>query len=72
MPLSPVMYILGILLSLLAMAMLIPAGLDFYDGHENWSGFFGSAAITMFFGFGLLLSTRLNDTDNINLRQAFC
>jgi trk system potassium uptake protein TrkH len=71
MPLSPVMYILGILLSLLAVAMLIPAGLDFYDGHENWAGFLGSSAITLFFGFGLLLSTRLNDTGNINLRQAF-
>ena len=56
MPLSPVMYILGILLSLLAVAMLIPAGLDFYDGHENWAGFLGSSAITLFFGFGLLLS----------------
>jgi Trk-type K+ transport system membrane component len=60
MPLNPVLYILGILLSLLALAMLIPAGLDFYDGHDNWSAFLAAASITMFFGLGLLLSTRLD------------
>jgi len=71
MPLNPVLYILGILLSLLSVAMLIPAGLDFYDGHANWTAFLAAASITMFFGLGLLLSTRLDGMDSINLRQAF-
>ena len=71
MPLNPVLYILGILLSLLAVAMLIPAGFDFYDAHSNWKAFVAASAITMFFGFGFLLATRHDNMTSINLRQAF-
>lgn len=71
MPLSPVFHILGILLSLLAMAMIIPAGVDFFSGHDNWQAFIAASAITVFFGFGMFLSTRFHKHRQLGLRQAF-
>lgn len=71
MPLSPVLHILGMLLSLLAAAMIIPAGVDYVYGYADWTAFLAASAITLFFGFGLLLSTRLRVNENIGLRQAF-
>lgn len=71
MPLSPVFHILGILLSLLAGAMIIPALVDYVYGYADWTAFLAASAITLFFGFGLLLSTRLRADDQLGLRQAF-
>ncbi|MCE2517165.1 MAG: TrkH family potassium uptake protein [Alphaproteobacteria bacterium] len=71
MPLSPVFHILGMLLSLLAGAMIIPAGVDFVLGYEDWTAFLAASAITLFFGFGLLLSTRIRADEHLGLRQAF-
>lgn len=59
------------LLSLLAAAMIIPAGVDYVYGYADWTAFLAASAITLFFGFGLLLSTRLRVNENIGLRQAF-
>jgi trk system potassium uptake protein TrkH len=71
MPLSPVFHILGMLLSLLACAMAVPALVDYVLGHNNWTAFLAAAAITLFFGFGLRLSTRLRADEPLGLRQAF-
>ena len=71
MPLSPVLHILGMLLSLLAGAMTIPAAVDYVYGYEDWSAFMAASAVTLFFGFGLLLSTRIRANENMGLRQAF-
>lgn len=71
MPLSPVFHILGILLSLLAAAMVIPAAVDYVYGYPDWTGFLVAGAITLFFGFGLLLSTRVTSEEKFGLRQAF-
>ena len=57
MTLSPVFHILGLLLSLLAGAMVIPAIVDYTMGHPDWTAFLAASAITLFFGFGLMLST---------------
>ena len=67
---GPVLHILGLLLSLLAAAMVIPALVDLYFGNPDWIAFIGAAAITSFFGIGLMLSTRRQDT-TMELRQAF-
>lgn len=69
--LSPVFHILGLLLSLLAGAMVIPAIVDYTMGYDDWTAFLAASAITLFFGFGLLLSTRLRADENLGLRQAF-
>ena len=71
MPLSPCLHILGMLLSLLAGAMTIPAAVDYVYGYEDWSAFIAASAITLFFGFGLLLSTRIRANEHMGLRQAF-
>ena len=69
--LSPVFHILGLLLSLLAGAMVIPAIVDYTMGYDDWTAFLAASAITLFFGFGLLLSTRLRADEHLGLRQAF-
>jgi trk system potassium uptake protein TrkH len=46
MPLSPVFHILGILLSLLAATMVIPAAVDYFYGHQEWSAFIAAGLIT--------------------------
>jgi len=69
--LSPDFHILGLLLSLLAGAMVIPAIVDYTMGYDDWTAFLAASAITLFFGFGLLLSTRLRADENLGLRQAF-
>ena len=71
MPLAPVFHILGILLSMLAATMVIPAVVDYASGHPDWTAFLAASAITLFFGFGLLLATRLRADENLGLRQAF-
>ncbi len=71
MPLSPVFHILGLLLSLLAGAMLVPCVVDLLLGHSDWVAFLAASAITLFFGFGLMLATRLNAGGHLDLRQAF-
>ena len=37
-------------------AMTIPLAVDYVYGYEDWSAFMAASAITLFFGFGLLLS----------------
>ena len=71
MPLSPVFHILGILISMLAGVMLIPALVDYVSGYPGWSAFLVASAITLFFGFGLLLSTHHKKDETLGLRQAF-
>ncbi len=71
MPLSPVLHILGMLLSLLAGAMLVPAVVDYILGYNDWTAFLAASTITLFVGFGLLLSTRIRADETLGLRQAF-
>ncbi|MCG8624581.1 MAG: TrkH family potassium uptake protein [Proteobacteria bacterium] len=72
MALNPVLHILGILLSVLAATMLIPTAVDYYYGNADWQAFLVSFAITLFFGLGLLLSTRLRHSEtSFGLKQAF-
>ena len=71
MRLNPVFHILGTLISILAGVMLIPALIDYVNDVPNWLAFVVAAAITLFFGIGVLLSTRADEGGAIGLRQAF-
>src|SRR5919112_1732156 len=51
-----VLYAVGWLLVVLALAMLVPAAVDAAQGEPEWRAFTGSAAITLFFGTLLVLS----------------
>lgn len=66
----PVLFISGILMSTLAVAMFIPAAADLAVGNQEWQVFATGAALTLFIGVMLALTTR-SDVRNLSLRQAF-
>lgn len=68
--LRPVFFIIGVLLSILAAAMLLPALVDIATGHPDWPVFLASAAVTMFVGGALTLTNKVGAL-TLNLRQAF-
>jgi trk system potassium uptake protein TrkH len=68
---GPVLFIIGLLMSLLAVAMGLPAIADLATGNPDWQVFAGSAAVSLFVGVGLMLTTRTGMHTHLNLRQAF-
>jgi len=68
--LRPVVFILGILLSVLALAMLVPVAADLAVGHPDWEVFLASAAVTLFVSVSMILTTR-GGRRGFNIRQAF-
>lgn len=66
----PILFVLGLLLSVLAAAMLVPAAVDLAAGNEDWQVFGASAAVTLFVGVALAITSRGTPTD-LNVRQAF-
>lgn len=68
---GPVLFIIGLLMSLLALAMGLPAVADLATGNPDWQVFAGSAAVSLFVGVGLMLTTRTGTHTNLSLRQAF-
>ena len=68
--LRPVVFIIGILLTILAVAMIIPAIVDIAVGHSDWQVFAASAALTFFVGVLMALTTRAG-WGAFTLRQAF-
>lgn len=66
----PLLFIIGILLSTLAVAMTLPAAADLLVANPDWRVFASAAALTLFIGVALILSTRSSNR-RINLRQAF-
>ncbi|NKB58258.1 MAG: potassium transporter TrkH [Alphaproteobacteria bacterium] len=57
-------------MSTLAVAMFLPAAADLAVGNEEWQVFATGAALTLFIGVMLVLTTRSN-IRNLSLRQAF-
>ena len=68
---TPVLNILGILLTLLAATMVVPMIADLATGSSNWQAFAISALITGFMGIGLWLAHNGQTDFDIGLRQAF-
>ena len=68
--LRPVLFIIGILLAILATAMVIPAIADAAAGHPDWQVFAAAALLTLFVGVSLILTTR-SGWKGFTLRQAF-
>ena len=68
--LRPIAFILGILLTILAVAMLIPALIDALIGHPDWQVFLVAFLVTAFIGITLALTSRSGWT-GFTLRQAF-
>ena len=68
--LRPVAFIIGILLAVLAAAMLVPASMDLIVGHADWQVFLASSAVTLFVAVSMILTTR-SAVQGFNIRQAF-
>ena len=68
--LRPVLFVNGILISILATAMMIPAIVDAAVGHNDWLVFAAAAAVTLFVGVSIILTTR-SPLTRFSLRQAF-
>ena len=66
----PITFVIGILLSILAAAMVLPALVDIAYGHGDWAVFLASSAFTLFFGLILILGSRSSGF-TLKLRQAF-
>lgn len=67
----PILHICGMLLIVMAAAMLIPALADIASSNPDWMVFAASAAVTLFLGGSLLLATRTGRTIELSRRQAF-
>ncbi len=66
----PIAFVLGILLCILAAAMLLPALFDLAVDNPDWQVFAASAAATLFVGTALVITSRGNPFD-LKVRQAF-
>ncbi len=66
----PVLFIVGMLLSILSIAMCIPALVDLTAGHPDWQVFGTSAGLTLFVGVALILTNRVS-VARFTVRQAF-
>ncbi len=65
----PILMVIGVLLSTLGCAMMVPAVIDLAASNDDWRVFTASAIITLMVGASLWLSTR-GSHGRINLRQA--
>ena len=66
----PILFVAGMLLTALAVAMLIPTIAEASAGDQDWLIFLTSAAVTLFIGIGLILAN-YQDTLELSIREAF-
>ena len=66
----PIVFVLGVLLSIVAVAMTLPAVVDAASGHPDWQVFAASALLTLFVGVAMILTSRAG-WQGFSLRQAF-
>jgi len=68
--LRPVLFVIGVLLTTLAVGMAVPAIVDLINAHDDWRVFAISAAVTLFVGVSLMLTHAAGGT-RLSIRQAF-
>ncbi len=71
MDLRPVLYVVGIMLSTLAVSMCFPMFADLYAGNKDWKFFFICILFTLFIGSALTLTNRSKTGFDLSLKQAF-
>jgi trk system potassium uptake protein TrkH len=67
----PVLFVVGVLLMALGVAMLIPAAVDIASEDVDWRVFAVSSMATIFVGGSLVLSMRGTNDRRLGLREAF-
>lgn len=70
MDLRPVLFVIGLFLSIMSVSMVLPMLADLYSGHNDWKVFFLCIIVTAFFGGSLILSNT-GYQFKFNIRQAF-
>ncbi len=70
MNLRPVLYAIGVVLSVLSVSMVLPMLVDVYTGHSSWRTFLQCIIVTAFFGGSLVLANSGRNF-KINLKQTF-
>ena len=68
--LRPALFVIGILLTTLSVAMLAPFAVDVVDGNPDWQVFAGAGLLTLFVG-GVLVLTNRSPARRLSIRQAF-
>lgn len=68
--LRPALFVIGILLTTLSVAMLAPFAVDIVDGNPDWQVFAGAGLLTLFVG-GVLVLTNRSPVRRLSIRQAF-
>ena len=66
----PVLFVVGILLITLSLAMALPAIADAVTGNPHWRVFLAASVFTLFIGTCLVLSNRMREP-RLTVRQAF-
>ena len=66
----PIFQVVGLLLTTLGCAMMLPALVDLMLGHADWLAFAASSLFTLFVGIGLWATSR-GSTAPLGIRQAF-
>ncbi len=66
----PALFVIGILLTTLSVAMLAPFAVDVVDGNPDWQVFAGAGLLTLFVG-GVLVLTNRSPARRLSIRQAF-
>lgn len=67
----PILLALGLMVCLVAVAMILPAAIDYADGHSNWHAFAISAMFSLFIGVLLILFAYDNRHVRAGVRDAF-
>ena len=67
---QPILMISGYFISVLGLAMLVPAGVDIYYTQTNWSDFVTASIISLFIGLSLFLANN-NKIQNITQQQGY-
>ena len=69
--LRPVLFVSGVLICVLAGAMLAPALVDYIDNDEDWLVFVASAAICLFIGLSLAFANQGASFRRVAIREMF-
>lgn len=67
----PVLFVTGVLICVLAGAMLAPALIDFIDGDEDWLVFATSAGVCLFIGASLAFANQGASFRRVAIREMF-
>jgi len=67
---KPILLVIGILLTTLGCAMIIPAMIDLGANHSDWKVFAASSIFTLFIGVALAMIA-WGRVENLNVKQAF-